>query len=33
MGLQLSRGDAWPEWKPGCEFKSRRDDMMAAAAH
>jgi Zn-dependent M28 family amino/carboxypeptidase len=33
MGLQLSRGDTWPEWKPGCEFKSRRDDMMAAAAH
>jgi Zn-dependent M28 family amino/carboxypeptidase len=32
MGLQLAQGDAWPEWKPGSEFKSRRDEMMAAAA-
>jgi Zn-dependent M28 family amino/carboxypeptidase len=33
MGLELAQGDTWPEWKPGCEFKSRRDAMMAAAAH
>ena len=32
MGLQVAQGDAWPEWKPGCEFKSRRDAMMAARA-
>jgi Zn-dependent M28 family amino/carboxypeptidase len=30
IGLQVAQGDAWPEWKPGCEFKSRRDAMMAA---
>jgi Zn-dependent M28 family amino/carboxypeptidase len=33
MGLQLAQGDTWPQWKPGCEFKSRRDAMMAAAGH
>jgi Zn-dependent M28 family amino/carboxypeptidase len=30
MGLQLARGGAWPQWKDGCEFKARRDAMMAA---
>jgi Zn-dependent M28 family amino/carboxypeptidase len=30
MGLRLSNGEAWPQWKPGCEFKDRRDRMMAA---
>jgi Zn-dependent M28 family amino/carboxypeptidase len=33
MGLALAQGDTWPEWKPGCEFKSRRDAMMAGAPH
>ena len=33
MGLQVADGDTWPEWKPGCEFKSRRDAMLAAASH
>jgi Zn-dependent M28 family amino/carboxypeptidase len=33
MGHELAQGDTWPEWKPGCEFKARRDQMMAAAAH
>jgi hypothetical protein len=33
MGLRLSRGETWPEWKQGCEFKARRDAMMAGAAH
>jgi Zn-dependent M28 family amino/carboxypeptidase len=33
MGLQVADGATWPEWKPGCEFKSRRDAMMAAASH
>ena len=32
MGLSLARADAWPQWKPGCEFKSRRDAMLAGAA-
>jgi len=31
MGLELSAGESWPQWKPGCEFKDRRDAMMAAA--
>jgi len=33
MGLRIAQGDTWPEWKPGCEFKSRRDQMMAGAPH
>ncbi len=31
VGLQVAQGDTWPEWKPGCEFKARRDAMMAEA--
>jgi Zn-dependent M28 family amino/carboxypeptidase len=31
MGLAVARGDAWPQWKAGCEFKGRRDAMMAGA--
>ena len=33
MGLRIAADDAWPQWKDGCEFKARRDAMMAAAAH
>jgi Zn-dependent M28 family amino/carboxypeptidase len=32
MGVELARTDAWPEWKPGCEFKANRDAMMAGGA-
>jgi Zn-dependent M28 family amino/carboxypeptidase len=31
LGLRVAQADPWPEWKPGCEFKARRDEMMAAA--
>ncbi len=31
MGRKVAQGDTWPEWKPGCEFKARRDAMMAGA--
>ncbi|HYC72914.1 MAG TPA: M28 family metallopeptidase [Opitutaceae bacterium] len=24
----ISEGDKWPEWKPGSEFKARRDSML-----
>jgi Zn-dependent M28 family amino/carboxypeptidase len=33
MGLRLSQSDTWPQWKAGCEFKARRDAMMASASH
>jgi Zn-dependent M28 family amino/carboxypeptidase len=28
VGYQAANGDKFPEWKPGIEFKSRRDAMM-----
>ena len=28
VGLRIANGDKWPEWKPGNEFKARRDAMM-----
>ena len=28
---RIANGDTWPEWRPGNEFKARRDAMMAAA--
>jgi Zn-dependent M28 family amino/carboxypeptidase len=31
MGLRVAQGSDWPEWKPGCEFKARREAMLAAA--
>jgi Zn-dependent M28 family amino/carboxypeptidase len=31
VGLRVARGDHWPEWKPGSEFKARRDAMLHAA--
>jgi Zn-dependent M28 family amino/carboxypeptidase len=31
IGLRVARGERWPEWKPGSEFKARRDAMMHAA--
>ena len=27
-GLRVANGDTWPEWKPGNEFKARRDAML-----
>jgi Zn-dependent M28 family amino/carboxypeptidase len=33
MGMNLAGASDWPQWKAGCEFKARRDDMMAAAPH
>lgn len=28
VGGRVANGDAWPEWKPGSEFKAKRDAMM-----
>ncbi len=28
IGLRIANGDTWTEWKPGNEFKARRDAMM-----
>jgi len=28
MGYRIAQGDKFPEWKPGTEFKARRDAMM-----
>jgi Zn-dependent M28 family amino/carboxypeptidase len=30
-GFEIASSPAWPEWKPGAEWKARRDDMMKAA--
>ena len=28
VGYRLSQSDRWPEWKPGTEFKAKRDSML-----
>jgi Zn-dependent M28 family amino/carboxypeptidase len=28
VGLRVAQGDKWPEWKPGTEFKAKRDRML-----
>jgi len=28
VGRRIANGDKWPEWKPGNEFKAKRDAMM-----
>ncbi len=28
VGLRVAQGDTWPEWRPGNEFKARRDAML-----
>lgn len=28
VGYGVANGDTWPVWKPGSEFKARRDEMM-----
>ena len=30
MGWDIAQSDRWPEWKPGTEFKARRDAMLNA---
>ena len=30
-GYEIASAPAWPEWKPGAEWKARRDEMMKAA--
>jgi Zn-dependent M28 family amino/carboxypeptidase len=29
VGYRVTQGPRWPEWKPGTEFKARRDSMVA----
>jgi hypothetical protein len=31
VGHAVSQADATPEWKPGTEFKAKRDSMMKGA--
>jgi len=31
VGYQVANGDKYPEWKPGTEFKAKRDEMMKKA--
>jgi hypothetical protein len=28
VGYAVANGDTWPEWKPGTEFKAKRDQML-----
>jgi Zn-dependent M28 family amino/carboxypeptidase len=28
VGLRIANGNRWPEWKPGNEFKARRESML-----
>jgi Zn-dependent M28 family amino/carboxypeptidase len=28
VGRRIANADTWPEWRPGTEFKSRRDAML-----
>jgi Zn-dependent M28 family amino/carboxypeptidase len=28
VGYQVAQGEEWPEWKPGTEFKARREAML-----
>jgi Zn-dependent M28 family amino/carboxypeptidase len=32
VGYRVAQTDRWPEWKPGTEFKARRDSMMKGDA-
>ena len=32
LGATIANGDTWPAWKPGCEFKARREAMLHTAA-
>jgi len=28
VGYRVAQGDTWPQWKPGNEFKAKRDEML-----
>lgn len=28
VGYEVAQGDRWPEWKPGTEFKAKREEML-----
>ena len=30
VGVNVANGDGIPQWKPGTEFKAKRDSMMGA---
>jgi hypothetical protein len=32
IGRELADGDAWPNWRPGNEFRAARDRQRAAKA-
>jgi Zn-dependent M28 family amino/carboxypeptidase len=32
VGYQVANGDKFPEWKPGTEFKAKRDAMMKSSS-
>jgi hypothetical protein len=31
VGNAVAEADAWPEWKPGTEFKATREAMLTAS--
>ena len=31
LGYRIAQGEPWPEWKPGDEFKAKRDEMLNKA--
>jgi Zn-dependent M28 family amino/carboxypeptidase len=33
LGLRIANGDTWPQWRPGNEFKPKRDAMMQGTGH
>ncbi|MDQ6626450.1 MAG: M20/M25/M40 family metallo-hydrolase, partial [Verrucomicrobiota bacterium] len=33
VGYEVANANTWPEWKPGNEFKPKRDAMLKNAAH
>jgi Zn-dependent M28 family amino/carboxypeptidase len=33
VGWRVAEGSDWPEWKPGSEFKARREAMLKAGTH
>jgi hypothetical protein len=32
IGLRVAETDRWPEWKPGSEFKARREAMLSGTS-
>jgi len=32
VGYRVAQGDKYPEWKPGTEFKAKREEMLKSAA-